>query len=259
MGAQAAALLAAGTPLGPTRSFTVAATGALTPPAGYRLRDVALSHGGIGLAPWGWDGTAMSTVLPDGTAARVLPGLSVELSEPVADLAPLRRALDLESAFDELWEVAPHCTGEGWELRATSPFEALVQALAATNTSYRASQAMLAELVGDGPFPAPEEVPTRPLSRWGYRLPSLRSLAERVGDTDWDALDDGALRRAVQQLPGFGPYAAAAVLPLLARPRALLLDGWLASQVAEPRSYERYGRWGGTVLWLDVSRRWRRP
>ena len=259
MGAQAAALLSAGRPLGVPRAFSVAATTRLTAPDGYCLRDVALSHGGIGLAPWGWDGTAVSTVLPDGTAARVLPDLTVELSAEAADLAPLRRALDVGRDPDELWRAAPHCRGEGWELRATSPFEALVQALAATNTSYRSTQAMLAELVGDGPLPSPDDVRTRPLSRWGYRLTSLRALAERVDDTDWDALDDDALLRAVQELPGFGPFAAASALPLLGRPRALLLDGWLAGEVADPGSYRRYGRWAGTVLWLDVSRRWRRP
>ena len=33
-------------------------------------------------------------------------------------------------------------------------------------------------------------------------------------------------------------------------------NDWLADQVQDPRSYEAYGRWGGTVLWLDVSSRW---
>jgi len=230
----------------------------LRPPAGYRLRDVALSHGGVGLAPWGWDGTALTTVLADSVQARVTPDLTVELSAP-ADLEPLRRALDLDRSFEELWAVAPQCTGEGWELRAATPFEGLVQALAATNTAYRSTQAMLAELVGDGPFPTPEEVRERSPRRWGYRLPHLHALAERVDDTDWEALDDAALLVAVRALPGFGPYASAAALPLLGRRRALVADGWLAAQVDDVTEYRRYGPWAGTVLWLDVSRRWRRP
>lgn len=258
MGAQAAALLLAGGPMGVPRRFPVAHREVLRAPQGYQLRDVARAHGGVGLAPWGWDGTALTTVLADAVQARVLPDLTVELSAP-ADLAPLRRALDLDSSWEELWSVAPHCAGEGWELRAPTAFEGLVQALAATNTAYRSTQAMLTELVGDGPFPAPEEVRARPLRRWGYRLPHLLALAERVGDTDWDSLDDATLVTTVRALPGFGPFAAAAVLPLLGRRRTLVTDSWLAGQVEDARAYERYGPWAGTVLWLDVSRRWRRP
>lgn len=257
MGAQAAALLTAGGPLGRPVPFTPAVVVPLDAPAGWSLRDVALSHGGAGLAPWSWDGTALGTVLPDGTRARVRPDLEVELSAPT-DLSPLERALGLHADLDQLWAVAPHCRGEGWELRAMSPFEALVQALAATNTSYRSTQAMVAELVGDGPVPSPTAVPALPLQRWGYRLPALRELAEVVDDTDWDALDDQELVDRVRQLRGFGAFAAASALPLMGRPRSLLLDGWLAAQVEDPRSYEQYGRWAGTVLWLDVSRRWRR-
>lgn len=257
MGAQAAAALAAAGPLGVPRDVTPAVRTRLPRPEGYRLSDVALAHGGIGLAPWGWDGTSLTTVLADGVAARVLPDLTVELSA-ATDVGPLRRVLDLDRALTELWAVAPHCAGEGWELRAATPFEGLVQALAATNTAYRSTQAMLEELVGDGPFPTPAEAVSRPLQRWGYRLPHLRALAERVDDTDWDGLADDDLTAAVRRLPGFGPFAAASVLPLLGRRRPLVVDGWLASQVDDVRGYERYGAWGGTVLWLDVSRRWRR-
>ncbi len=257
MGAQAAALLASQGPLGDPVGFAPAVTTRLDVPTGWSLRDVALAHGGVGLAPWSWDGVALGTVLPDGTRARVAPDLTVELSGP-SDLTPLRRALDLEADLADLWRVAPHCRGEGWELRAVSPFEALVQSLASTNASYRSTQAMLAELVGAGPFPSPEAVVTMPLRRWGYRLPALRALAETVDDTDWDTLSDEDLIHEVRRRRGFGAFAASSVLPLLGRPRALLLDGWLAGQVPDPRRYEQYGRWAGTVLWLDVSRRWRR-
>ncbi|MGZ6793484.1 MAG: hypothetical protein ACXVFV_11065, partial [Mycobacteriales bacterium] len=167
--------------------------------------------------------------------------------------------LDLDTDLTGLWEAAPQWHGAGRQLRAGSPFEALAQALAATNTSYRGTQAMLRELVGEGPFPAPEEVADSSLARWGYRAASLRELAHRVGDVDWAGLDDAELVAEVRALPGFGPFAAASALPLLGRPRPLVLDGWLAGQVADPDRYRRYGRWAGEVMWLEVSRSWLTP
>lgn len=259
MGAQSAALLAAGGPLGePRPPFPVAARVLLAGPPGYDLDRVARAHGGCGLAPTAYDGTALTTCLPCGSLARVLPDLTVELSA-AADVAPLRVLLDLDTDLTGLWETAPQWHGAGRQLRATSPFEALAQALAATNTSYRGTQAMLRELVGDGPFPAPEEVADSSLARWGYRAASLRELTHRVGDVDWAGLDDAALVAEVRALPGFGPFAAASALPLLGRPRPLVLDGWLARQVADPDRYRRYGRWAGEVMWLEVSRSWLPP
>lgn len=256
MGAQSAALLASGAPLGdPRPPFAAAATVRLAGPDGYDLDAVARSHGGVGLAPTAYDGTVLTTCLPGGALARVHPDLRVELSAP-ADVTPLRVVLDLDTDLTGLWEAAPQWHGAGRQLRAASPFEALAQALAATNTSYRGTQAMLRELVGDGPFPGPEQVADLPLRRWGYRAASLRELAARVDDVDWEGLDDAALLAAVRALPGFGPFAAASALPLLGRPRPLVLDSWLARQVGDPGPYRRYGRWAGEVVWLEVSRSW---
>jgi hypothetical protein len=259
VGAQSAALLASADVLGQPQPFRTSVTRRIDAPQGWRLADVALSHGGVGLAPTAYDRHALSTVLPSGTRARVLPDLTVELSSAPTDgdLAVLRRVLDLDADLSGLWAAAPAWREQGWQLRAGSPFEAMAQALASTNASYRATQAMLRELVGDGPFPAPDRALARPLTRWGYRLPALLALAEQVEATNWHALPDDDLHAAVLALRGFGPFAAASVLPLLGRPRPLVLDGWLAAQVPDPSRYESYGRWGGTVLWLEVSSRWK--
>jgi hypothetical protein len=258
VGAQSAALLASGAPLGdPPSPFRPALVVQLEAPGGYRLDDVARSHGGVGLVPTAYDGQVLSTVLPDGAAVRVLSDLSVELSRPT-DVAVLRRVLDLDADLSGLWSVAPQWRGRGWQLRASCPFEALVQALAATNTAYRSTQAMMRELVGSGPFPTPAAVLAQDLRTWGYRAASLRALAEQVDDVDWDDLDDDALQARALALKGFGPFAAASVLPLMGRPRPLVLDGWLAAQVPDPQRFTAYGRWGGTVLWLEVSARWTR-
>jgi hypothetical protein len=264
VGAQSAALLASGAPLGEPARFTTAVTTVLTGPAGYDLDRVARAHGGCGLAPTAYVDGVLTTVLPDGTGARVRPDLSVELSGP-GDLGVLRRVLDLDTDPSELWAVCDPWVreqGAGRQLRAATAFEALVQALAATNTSYRGTQAMLRELADDGPLPAADQVVGRELRRWGYRRSALDSLARAVAEglTDsWDRLDDEELLARIQRLQGFGPFAAASVLPLLGRPRPLVLDGWLAQQVPDPTSYAVLGRWAGTAMWLDVSRSWWGP
>ncbi len=264
MGAQSAALLASGGPVGVQRpAFDVAEVVTLIGPPGYDLDRVARSHAGIGLRPHAYDGRRLTTVLPGGTLARVDQSLRVELSarDPVG-LRVLRRVLDLDTDLTDLWDLADpwvRAAGAGRHLRAGSVLEALAQALASTNTSYRGTQAMVEQLVGDGPFPRPEQVPGRALTDWGYRAPAMMGAAKAVGEglaDGWADASDEQVLTAVRGLRGFGPFAAASVLPLLGRPRPLVLDGWLAQQVRDPGRYATYGRWGGTVMWLDVTRTW---
>jgi len=235
----------------------------LSGPPGFDLDRVARSHAGAGLRPHAYDGRRLTTVLPRDTLARVDASLRVELSahDPVG-LQVLRRVLDLDADLTELWALAPRwvrAAGAGRQLRAASVLEALAQALAGTNTSYRGTQAMMEQLVGDGPFPRPDQVLGRPLTAWGYRAPALLGAARAVDeglDQDWPDASDEQVLTAVRGLRGFGPFAAAGVLPLIGRPRPLVLDSWLAQQVPDPGRYARYGRWGGTVLWLEVTRTW---
>ena len=88
-----------------------------------------------------------------------------------------------------------------------------------------------------------------------------RSVADGTVDPEsWHALDDDEVQARVRALPGLGPFSAASLLPLLGRPRPLVLDGWLAAQ-AEPgweRRLAPLGRWAGTGLWLEVGGRWLR-
>ena len=148
-------------------------------------------------------------------------------------------------------------------LRSPSAFEDLVGTLASTNTSYAASRRMVGGLVGDGPFPTPAEVAARGEDGlralgWGYRAPSLLALCDADAEPlrEPDRPDEDVLA-AVRALPGFGPFAAASVLPLLGhRPRPLVLDGWLRAR-AGAGVQERFaplGRWAGTGLWLEVTR-----
>lgn len=264
MGAQAAALLAAGGPVGdPRPPFPVVARTPLDGPEGYDLGSVVRRTGAVGLAPHSWDGAAYLTVLPGGATVRVTADLVVESSAALTDddVAVLRRALDLDRDLTALHAAAPPwvaAEGAGRQLRAATPFEAVVQALASTNTSYAGTQAMLRELCGSGPVPDPGAVEALALDRWGYRARSLRVIAREVDDDwgGWDPLTDDETADRLLALPGIGRFAAAGALVLLGRPRPLVLDGWLAAQVPDVTAYEALGRWGGEVLWLEVSRRW---
>lgn len=268
MGAQAAALLDAawsGRPLG-----DVPADGPwdgqlrLDPPAAWDLRRTALLHGGAGLAPVAWDGSRLHLRLPH--PVRVAPDLTVDWRGAPPGVAVLRRVLALDDDLAGLWaacDAVPELAGlRPRVLRAPSVWQDLVGALAGTRASYRSTQAMVRRLVGDGPFPSAEQALAADLAGFGHRAPWLRQLAERVA-AGWDpdvlldpALPDDRAAEAVRALPGFGPFATAQVLPLLGRPRPLVLDGWLRAALggaSDAQLHARFapmGRWAGTGAWL---------
>lgn len=272
MGAQAAALLDAGGPVGdvppdgPEDGRTV-----LQVPPGWVLARTALSHGGVGLAPTAWDGVRLHLRLPDPVV--VGPDAVVRWRGREPDVATVRRVLALDDDLEPLWSACDRVpalrwvrpAGAGRVLRSPTVFQDLVGALAATRTSYRSSQAMVRRLVEDGPFPSPEQVRASEPGGWGYRGPWLHALAERVLD-GWDperlrdpALSDDEVAAQVGSLAGFGPFATASLLPLLGRPRPLVLDGWLRAQLrgaGDAELQERYaamGRWAGTGAVLEAT------
>ena len=281
MGAQAAALLDAGGPVGDVPPPAPEAGGLrLHAPQPYVLDAVARGHGGVGLRPSAYDGVRLHRVLhlPDGPLPVVVhPDLRVTWSRPTAHAEQVRRQLTvvlaLEDDLGELWDACdrvPHlrrarAAGAGRVLRAPTAFEDLVGTLAATNTSYASTRRTVAALV-DGAFPLPED-----LARlgedglrargWGYRAPSLLHLATAVADGALDverwrdpALPDDEVLAGLRALPGFGPFAAATALPLMGhRPRPLVLDGWLRRQVPRPEVFAPMGRWAGTGVWLAVT------
>ena len=281
MGAQAAALLDAGGPVGDVPPpAPVAGRLRLAAPEPYDLDVVARAHGGVGLAPSAWDGARLHRVLRVGgepVAVVVHPDLSVTWSRPGVDEDEVRRQLRHVLALDDdlapLWAACDRVPSLAWVrpagagrlLRAPTPWEDLVGALASTNTSYASTRRAVGRLVGAGPFPTPEQVAaTDPSSLgWGYRARSLTRLAELVASRavrpeEWldPEVPDAEVLAAVRALPGFGPFAAAQVLPLLGpRPRPVVVDGWLRTRLA-PGAQERYapmGRWAGTGMWLEVT------
>ena len=271
MGAQAAALLDAGGPVGDVPADG-AWTGALQleAPPSYDLARTALVHGGVGLAPFAWDGQRLHLRLPDPVV--VDPGLRVRWRGQPPQEQVLRRVLALDDDLEELWAACDRVpslrwvrtAGAGRVLRAPTVWQDLVGTLAGTRASYRSTRAMVRSLVGDGPFPGPEQVLDRDLHAWGYRASWLRRLAGQVaGGLDVEGLLDPAVSDAeaelrVRALAGFGPFATAQLLPLLGRPRPVVLDGWLREQLggaSDTQVHARYaamGRWAGTGAWLEV-------
>lgn len=183
--------------------------------------------------------------------------------------------------------------GVGRLLRSPTAFEDLVKTLTTTNCSWALTKSMCRRLVetlgatgaaGERAFPtaaaiaAAGEPHLRDEVRAGYRSRAFVELAERVASGElpverWlaaapDPLLDEDVLSALLALRGFGPYAAQGMLGLLGRPRGLALDSWVRAKL--PRllgvpsmtdadiaaRYSAYGRWGGTVLWLELTRDW---
>lgn len=279
MGAQAAALLDAGDPVGDVPAPSpVAGSLRLTAPRPYDLDRVARGHGGVGLAPSAYDGIRLHRVLrlPDGPLPVVVhPDLTATWARPTSHAGEVERQLRVVLALDddlsELWAACDRVPSLGWVrpagagrvLRAPTAFEDLVGTLASTNTSYAATRRRVAGLVGEGSFPTPAEVRALGEARlralgWGYRAPHLVALAaadlERWRDP---AVPDDEVLAGLRALPGFGPFAAATALPLLGcRPRPLVLDGWLRARAGDgvAERLAPMGRWAGTGLWLEVTR-----
>jgi 3-methyladenine DNA glycosylase/8-oxoguanine DNA glycosylase len=273
MGAQAAALLdaaAAGAPLGDLPAAAPGAGRVALPGAGTALWRTALAHGGVGLAPFAWDGTRLHLRLPGPVV--VGPDLVAAWSGPAPGPAALARVLALHDDLEPLWQACDAVPGLGWVratgagrvLRSPTVWQDLVGALAQVRSSYRGAQARVRTLVADGPFPEPSAVLARAdLPGWGLREPWLRALARAVdaGRVDPERWLDQGLPAAqvgdeLRALGGIGRFTAAQVLPLLGRPRPLVLDGWLREQLGgldDRQLAARFapaGSWAGTAAWL---------
>ncbi len=216
---------------------------------------------------------------------------------PASIRSLVSQMLRLNEDFRPLWELCrtdPQFTwvtrlGAGRLLRAPTVFEDLSKLLLTTNCSWSATRRMVSDLVerlgeptpsGRHAFPTPQRCATEPEGfyreqiRAGYRAPFLRELALRATTGALDVCGDprapaGELRRALLDLPGFGPYATGQALRLLGHYEDLALDSWCRAKLAErsprgrvpstaaiTRRYRRFGRYRGLALWLDLTRSW---
>lgn len=183
-------------------------------------------------------------------------------------------------------------TGAGRLLRSPTVWEDLVKTLTTTNCSWSMTRSMCRRLVdvlgregpaGERAFPAPAAIATagedalRADIRTGYRALAFAELGSRVAGGDLDpqswlagagSLPDAEVLSGIRGLRGFGPYASEGMLGLLGRPRGIALDSWVRAKL--PRvlgapsmtdaeiaaRYAAYGEWGGSVLWLELTKDW---
>jgi 3-methyladenine DNA glycosylase/8-oxoguanine DNA glycosylase len=272
VGAQAAAALAAPTVGRVPAAFAPDGSARLVAPERFDLDRLVRSSPGTGFAPTAYDGTALWLRLPG--HVRVGPDLDVTWSGPAPSTADLRHVLMLDVDLEPLWDACDRlpslrwvrAEGAGRRLRSPTVWPDLVGLLASTRTSYRAAQAAVRALVGDGPFPDPGAVAGSPLPGWGYRADALRALAAdvdsgRVDPQRWldPDLPDGQVVAEVTALRGFGPFSAAQLLPLLGRPGPLVLDRWLRERLGATEEQVRegfapLGPWAGTGADLAARR-----
>jgi N-glycosylase/DNA lyase len=250
----------------------------LAPPQAGPLTVSVRQARGVVVASWGrTPGTA-----GDRAAIASAVGRMLAVDD---DLGGLYAACD---AVEEFAWVRP--SGRGRLLRSPTVWEDAVRSLATTNTSWTRTRALLERLVnhlgapgpaGERAFPDPPAVARagveflRDVVRAGYRAEPLERFATLVasGRVDPEAwLDrerpDDRVRAEISGLPGFGPFATDGLMALLGRPRGMTLDAWAARRVGElcgldgpadeaaaHTRYGRFGRWAGTVCWLEVTRR----
>ncbi len=182
--------------------------------------------------------------------------------------------------------------GAGRMLRAPSMFEDLIKMLCTTNCSWSLTRVMVTRLVENLGEPAPSGRRTFPSAeamakkserfyrevvRAGYRAPHLVKISRDVasGRIDVEAFravkDTASLRESLLELPGIGPYAAENLLRLLGHYDFLGIDSFcrgklkkLYPRIRDPdsfarRRYQKFGRYMGLAMWLDLTRDWHEP
>ena len=175
----------------------------------------------------------------------------------------------------------------GRVLRSPTLFEDVIKTIFTTNTLWAGTRNMCARLVaelgaplkGDAAkraFPTPEQIAaSSPAAiqdkvRAGYRAPHIHRLGVRVatGELDLESLKHSTmptleLRKALLQIDGVGPYAAANLLMILGRHDFIPIDSYALSMVSaewyrgKPVSSQhvehRFAKWGrhrGLAFWF---------
>jgi 3-methyladenine DNA glycosylase/8-oxoguanine DNA glycosylase len=181
-------------------------------------------------------------------------------------------------------------TNAGRLLRSQTVFEDLVKTICTTNCSWAMTKIMTTNLVtklgnlssaGKRSFPTAEAMANQPLEfytdeiRAGYRAAYFKELAENVAsgklnpelwlESDLPTKD---LKKEMKQVLGVGDYAAENLLKLVGRYDGLALDSWLRSQFYKKHNngvkcddkqiikfYDKFKKWRGLVIWLDMANR----
>ncbi len=173
-------------------------------------------------------------------------------------------------------------------LTAPSLWEDLAKVLLTTNCSWAQTVNMCWQLCRLGaPHPVVEDCRAFPTAeriaamnfddfaeqaRAGYRSAYLHELARKIVDgavdlAAWLALDGDEFFRAVKSLKGFGDYAAGTLARMVGHFDKIAIDTACHAMFAELHNggakgsasdiktrYERFGRWRGLVMWMDIMR-----
>jgi len=153
----------------------------------------------------------------------------LRLDETAAELAAFHK-------LDPRWKKS----GRGRLMRSPTFFEDIIKTITSCNVTWPGTVQMnlrLCEVIGGGAFPDASSLvkaraqTLRARCRVGYRdlriVELARMFRSRTIDPEWfedPSTPDAAIREALLELPGVGPYAAANILQLLGRYSHLPLD-----------------------------------
>ena len=215
-------------------------------------------------------------------------GLRAEVSRAVKrmlnidwDLSAFYAAMAAHPGYE--WLAAER---RGRILSAPTLWEDLAKVLLTTNCSWAQTINMCRQLcrlgaphptVGDCcAFPTAERIAALSFDdfaqqvRAGYRSAYLHELARKIasGEVDLDAwllLDSDEFYRAVKLLKGFGDYAAGTMARMVGHFDKIAIDTACHAMFAERHNdgvkgsandiqahYQRFGRWRGLVMWMDI-------
>jgi N-glycosylase/DNA lyase len=274
-------------------------------PPDFAFDRVVRSHGWYDLPPFGYDekrgelstrALTPASTLPVTLSFRARGGvLEAHGDLPAGELRAIATrmfSLDLDlSGFDAALAAEPELRralrrGAGRMLRAPTLFEDAVKMLFTTNCSWEATKGMAQRLIdlagADGAFPTPERVAAFAPAvlarrvRCGYRAGSLARFARRVARRQldlgkWERRDATAeaVREAILEEHGFGPYAAEGLLRILGRHEYFAIDSWVRMKYRKlhpgpaktvdrsiGRRYARFGSHKGLAMWLELTADW---
>jgi N-glycosylase/DNA lyase len=234
-----------------------------------------------------------------GIEVRVLSGALPRDEVHAAVRRAVRRMLRLDEDLGPFWNLCREEPSLSWVVRrragrmfaSATLFEDLMKLLLTTNCSWRFTEVMVERLVGElgrstpsgnAAFPSAEdcagqtEAFLRERVRMGYRAPFAVRLAEGFAAGRWRPEDfdlRGAappdVRRRLEELPGFGPYAVGQALRLLGHYEDLALDSWCrnrwaalsgrrrpASDRTIHRAMRRFRPYAGLALWMKLTAHW---
>jgi len=227
-------------------------------PGDYVLRRDVCSYGYFLLAPNRWEPRLevlrRPLQLPNGTAEVIIgqpegrgrPLLvksdrSLDRRDRAEAERQIRRMLRLDEAIAPFHRADPRWkrSGRGRIFRSPTFFEDLVKTVTSCNVTWPSTIVMnrrLCEVIHPAFPSAAQMARRRPATlraqcRVGYRDGRLVQLAKLVAsravDPEWfedSAKDDETIYKALLELPGIGPYAAANVMQLLGRYSRLAID-----------------------------------